>query len=123
MAKALNFIDPHDLSMTVVLTALNRFLQVLCCIPDPSRSLSDCGCLVHGHPEVAWAGLLVHGLLRLGWLNWKGLVTSQLPNCTVYCSSLHSQDLQGSPAPETGQVTLRFAVAFQRIPASGFSEE
>eukprot|EP00891_Asterochloris_glomerata_P008447 jgi/Astpho2/8447/Aster-07632 len=27
MAKALNFIDPHDLSMTVVLTALNRFLQ------------------------------------------------------------------------------------------------
>ena len=30
MAKALNFIDPHDLSMTVVLTALNRFLQVTC---------------------------------------------------------------------------------------------
>ena len=29
MAKALNFIDPDDLSMTVVLTALNRFLQVL----------------------------------------------------------------------------------------------
>ena len=28
MAKALNFIDPDDLSMTVVLTALNRFLQV-----------------------------------------------------------------------------------------------
>eukprot|EP00195_Chlamydomonas_chlamydogama_P005866 CAMPEP_0202905030 /NCGR_PEP_ID=MMETSP1392-20130828/32148_1 /ASSEMBLY_ACC=CAM_ASM_000868 /TAXON_ID=225041 /ORGANISM="Chlamydomonas chlamydogama, Strain SAG 11-48b" /LENGTH=577 /DNA_ID=CAMNT_0049592943 /DNA_START=19 /DNA_END=1752 /DNA_ORIENTATION=+ len=27
MAKALNFIDPDDLSMTVVLTALNRFLQ------------------------------------------------------------------------------------------------
>lgn len=44
MAKALNFIDPANLSMTVVLTALNRFLQVrwhssvslwLCC-----RSLS-----------------------------------------------------------------------------------
>ncbi len=30
MAKALNFIDPDDLSMTVVLTALNRFLQVCC---------------------------------------------------------------------------------------------
>lgn len=30
MAKALNFIDPDDLSMTVVLTALNRFLQVRC---------------------------------------------------------------------------------------------
>lgn len=28
MAKALNFIDPDSLSMTVVLTALNRFLQV-----------------------------------------------------------------------------------------------
>jgi 15-cis-phytoene desaturase len=28
MAKALNFINPDDLSMTVVLTALNRFLQV-----------------------------------------------------------------------------------------------
>ncbi len=27
MAKALNFINPDDLSMTVVLTALNRFLQ------------------------------------------------------------------------------------------------
>mmetsp|Transcript_11700 Transcript_11700/g.17460 ORF Transcript_11700/g.17460 Transcript_11700/m.17460 type:complete len:301 (+) Transcript_11700:506-1408(+) len=27
MAKALNFIDPDNLSMTVVLTALNRFLQ------------------------------------------------------------------------------------------------
>lgn len=27
MAKALNFIDPNNLSMTVVLTALNRFLQ------------------------------------------------------------------------------------------------
>lgn len=27
MAKALNFIDPDSLSMTVVLTALNRFLQ------------------------------------------------------------------------------------------------
>ena len=30
MAKALNFIDPDELSMTVVLTALNRFLQVSC---------------------------------------------------------------------------------------------
>lgn len=30
MAKALNFIDPENLSMTVVLTALNRFLQVQC---------------------------------------------------------------------------------------------
>jgi 15-cis-phytoene desaturase len=28
MAKALNFINPDSLSMTVVLTALNRFLQV-----------------------------------------------------------------------------------------------
>lgn len=32
MAKALNFIDPDDLSMTVVLTALNRFLQVRACV-------------------------------------------------------------------------------------------
>lgn len=36
MAKALNFIDPDDLSMTVVLTALNRFLQVL---PAQQQSL------------------------------------------------------------------------------------
>ena len=28
MAKALAFIDPDNLSMTIVLTALNRFLQV-----------------------------------------------------------------------------------------------
>ncbi len=28
MAKALAFIGPNELSMTVVLTALNRFLQV-----------------------------------------------------------------------------------------------
>jgi 15-cis-phytoene desaturase len=28
MAKALNFIDPDDLSMICVLIALNRFLQV-----------------------------------------------------------------------------------------------
>ena len=28
MAKALAFIDPNELSMTIVLTALNRFLQV-----------------------------------------------------------------------------------------------
>lgn len=34
MAKALNFIDPDNLSMTVVLTALNRFLQV--------RTRQDC---------------------------------------------------------------------------------
>jgi 15-cis-phytoene desaturase len=33
MAKALNFINPDELSMTVVLTALNRFLQVcVCCV-------------------------------------------------------------------------------------------
>lgn len=31
MAKALAFIGPEDLSMTVVLTALNRFLQVCPC--------------------------------------------------------------------------------------------
>lgn len=41
MAKALNFIDPDSLSMTVVLTALNRFLQVcfparLCSLPVSS---------------------------------------------------------------------------------------
>lgn len=31
MAKALAFIDPDQLSMTIVLTALNRFLQVCGC--------------------------------------------------------------------------------------------
>ena len=31
MAKALAFIDPDQLSMTIVLTALNRFLQVMSC--------------------------------------------------------------------------------------------
>jgi 15-cis-phytoene desaturase len=39
MAKALNFIDPDSLSMTVVLTALNRFLQV--------RPIDRCALLVH----------------------------------------------------------------------------
>ena len=38
MAKALNFIDPDDLSMTVVLTALNRFLQV-----KPAWCMCVCG--------------------------------------------------------------------------------
>lgn len=37
MAKALAFIGPDELSMTVVLTALNRFLQVL----DPNMSNSS----------------------------------------------------------------------------------
>lgn len=55
MAKALAFIDPDRLSMTVVLTALNRFLQV--CTVDPGGTghlgpvafrpglcgLTDCG--------------------------------------------------------------------------------
>lgn len=31
MAKALNFIDPDELSMICVLIALNRFLQVCVC--------------------------------------------------------------------------------------------
>jgi uncharacterized protein with NAD-binding domain and iron-sulfur cluster len=43
MAKALNFIDPDDLSMTVVLTALNRFLQVSCCCAG-----SGCGWCCRG---------------------------------------------------------------------------
>jgi hypothetical protein len=40
MAKALNFIDPDRLSMTVVLTALNRFLQVRASVGD-SMQLSS----------------------------------------------------------------------------------
>jgi uncharacterized protein with NAD-binding domain and iron-sulfur cluster len=39
MAKALNFINPDELSMTVVLTALNRFLQVRCA---PAHELHCC---------------------------------------------------------------------------------
>ena len=39
MAKALNFIDPDELSMTVVLTALNRFLQVK---PDADHFMIAC---------------------------------------------------------------------------------
>ena len=31
MSKALNFIDPDELSMQVVLIALNRFLQACAC--------------------------------------------------------------------------------------------
>lgn len=39
MAKALAFIDPDQLSMTVVLTALNRFLQVRGTHTHPSPGL------------------------------------------------------------------------------------
>lgn len=35
MSKALNFIDPDELSMQVVLIALNRFLQVCSIISKP----------------------------------------------------------------------------------------
>jgi uncharacterized protein with NAD-binding domain and iron-sulfur cluster len=45
MAKALNFIDPDTLSMTVVLTALNRFLQVFALsigYPTPHLHLTSC---------------------------------------------------------------------------------
>jgi uncharacterized protein with NAD-binding domain and iron-sulfur cluster len=41
MAKALNFIDPDRLSMTVVLTALNRFLQVRASVGDSMQLLSS----------------------------------------------------------------------------------
>jgi 15-cis-phytoene desaturase len=39
MAKALNFVDPDKLSMTVVLTALNRFLQVPLPPPLPAEPI------------------------------------------------------------------------------------
>lgn len=42
MAKALNFIDPDDLSMQVVLIALNRFLQVRG--EKGARSCGPCAC-------------------------------------------------------------------------------
>ena len=48
MAKALNFIDPHDLSMTVVLTALNRFLQVICFATSPTSAGLCLACLGGG---------------------------------------------------------------------------
>ena len=51
MAKALNFIDPDDLSMTVVLTALNRFLQVLTAVHSLTlrsvQSLEQLGCCLY----------------------------------------------------------------------------
>jgi uncharacterized protein with NAD-binding domain and iron-sulfur cluster len=53
MAKALNFINPDDLSMTVVLTALNRFLQVR------GRHWGATGECV---------GWLLHYVLCCGWL-------------------------------------------------------
>ncbi len=53
MAKALNFIDPDDLSMTVVLTALNRFLQV----GRPLASGSVCVCVMWWW---WWWDLVVH---------------------------------------------------------------
>jgi hypothetical protein len=40
MAKALAFIGPDELSMTVVLTALNRFLQV-CGVANVGRSCGN----------------------------------------------------------------------------------
>ena len=35
MAKALNFINPWEISSTVILTAMNRFLQVSATCPTP----------------------------------------------------------------------------------------
>lgn len=48
MAKALAFIGPDELSMTVVLTALNRFLQVRTLSYGPNRTL------VESEPPVVW---------------------------------------------------------------------
>lgn len=72
MAKALNFIDPDELSMICVLIALNRFLQVRVCVwdvvgvgdgwagPAAAKGVAVYAAPMH-HPEVgaAWeeAGL------------------------------------------------------------------
>lgn len=58
MAKALDFIDPEKLSMTVVLTAMNRFLNetdgTLACFETARDCVMyvDPGNLVHGHPKI-----------------------------------------------------------------------
>lgn len=52
MAKALNFIDPDELSMICVLIALNRFLQVRCAA---LRCVLHCTLVQRGAP-VAVAG-------------------------------------------------------------------
>lgn len=61
MAKALNFIDPEDLSMVCVLIALNRFLQV--------RGLGQwCSCVRGLFPRNEW--LDPQGNARLEPLRW-----------------------------------------------------
>ena len=55
MAKALDFIDPEKLSMTVVLTAMNRFLNETDGTLAYFETARDLWCmltLVHGHPKV-----------------------------------------------------------------------
>ena len=58
MAKALDFIDPEKLSMTVVLTAMNRFLNETDGTLASFETARDCvmyvesGNLVHGHPKI-----------------------------------------------------------------------
>ena len=102
MAKALNFIDPHDLSMTVVLTALNRFLQVnyINTSPTPAgpclavgafsmdfQRLPGQSCLFLAH--VGKPVCLLMGLPCLGLFDCKELVASQLLDCTICCSIQH----------------------------------
>ena len=46
MAKALAFIAPNELSMTIVLTALNRFLQVCMKIPFAKGCVPGTKCIM-----------------------------------------------------------------------------
>ena len=68
MAKALNFIDPHDLSMTVVLTALNRFLQVNYINTSPTRQVS-----VWLWELFPWIFSICLGRAAYFWLMWASL--------------------------------------------------
>lgn len=69
MAKALNFIDPHDLSMTVVLTALNRFLQVICFATSPTSAGLCLACL-GGGGAASWMSSVCLGRAAHCWRMW-----------------------------------------------------
>ena len=77
MAKALNFIDPDSLSMTVVLTALNRFLQArrLPCLSHCRQHA--CALCATKYVTLQRAGAKLH-------LMWRGL---RIANVDLYGSA------------------------------------
>ena len=138
MAKALNFIDPHDLSMTVVLTALNRFLQVKCFAMSPTPSGL---CLAVGSYFMDVQRLLGQSCLLLAHVGSKSvcllmvcpawacfLAKSSWPaNCLAVPSAAAAcvhRILRVAHHPRHPRVRLRLAGAFMNVrPVASEGEE